>query len=140
MPLLLGTLREITRVVSVPVTADIEAGYSDVPAEVGETVAAVIDAGVVGINLEDGAGSPDALCAKIGAARQAAIRRGVPIFVNARTDVFLRRLVTSDAAVCWLPPAVPPWTTTRFYANLLDPSRKMGLEPIKRALKTGASD
>jgi 2-methylisocitrate lyase-like PEP mutase family enzyme len=90
VPLLLSTLADIVRVVSVPITADIEAGYSDDPRAVGDTVGAVIDVGVVGINLEDGRGSPDLLCAKVEAARQAAVRHGVPLFINARTDVFLR--------------------------------------------------
>src|SRR4051795_1069303 len=57
VPLLLATLRDITRVVNVPVTADIEAGYSDDPDDVGKTVRALLDAGVAGINLEDGGGA-----------------------------------------------------------------------------------
>jgi 2-methylisocitrate lyase-like PEP mutase family enzyme len=90
VPLLVATLGDIARVVSLPITADIEGGYSDDPREVGDTVGAVIDVGVVGINLEDGQASPDLLCAKIEAARQIADRQGVPLFINARTDVFLR--------------------------------------------------
>ena len=86
VPMLLATLREITRVVNVPVTADIESGYSDDPATVGETVRALLDAGVAGINLEDRGESPDLLCAKIEAARNAG-----PIFINARTDLFLKK-------------------------------------------------
>src|SRR6185369_598951 len=39
----------IVRVVDVPVTADIEGGYDDVAA----TVRAIVEAGAVGINLED---------------------------------------------------------------------------------------
>ena len=93
VPLLTATLRDIARVVSVPITADIEAGYSDDPRTVGDTVGALIDVGVVGINIEDGAGTPDLLCRKIELARRAADRSGVPLFVNARTDVILRRLV-----------------------------------------------
>ena len=82
VPLLLQTMRDIMRVVRVPVTADIEAGYSDDAKSVAETVAALADLGVAGINLEDGGGSPDLLCAKI-----EAIRRGPDIFINARADV-----------------------------------------------------
>jgi 2-methylisocitrate lyase-like PEP mutase family enzyme len=91
VPLLLATLRDIARVVTLPVTADIEGGYSDDPQTVGDMVSALIDVGVVGINLEDGTGSSTLLCAKIQAARQAAARSGVALFVNARTDVFLRK-------------------------------------------------
>jgi 2-methylisocitrate lyase-like PEP mutase family enzyme len=62
-------------------------------------VAAVLDAGAVGVNLEDGAESPDLLCAKIEAAKSAAARAGVDLFVNARTDVYLRGLVPPERAV-----------------------------------------
>jgi len=99
VPLLIATLRDIARVVSVPITADIEAGYSDDPRTVGDTVGALIDVGVVGINIEDGAGTPDLLCRKIELARRAADRRGVPLFINARTDVILRRLVGGDDVI-----------------------------------------
>ena len=97
--LLLATLRDIARVVTVPLTADIEGGYSDDPRRVGDTISALIDVGVVGINLEDGSGPPDLLIAKIQAARQAAEESGVPIFVNARTDVFSRNLSSGHHAV-----------------------------------------
>ena len=91
VPLLLGSLRDIARIVRVPMTADIEGGYSDNPNTVGETVASLIDVGVVGINLEDGTGSPDLLCAKIHAVRESTARAAVRLFVNARTDVFLKK-------------------------------------------------
>jgi 2-methylisocitrate lyase-like PEP mutase family enzyme len=99
VPLLVATARDITRVVTVPVTADIEGGYSDDPRTVGDTIAALIDVGVVGINLEDGSGSPDLLCAKIQAVREAAARNGVALFVNARTDVFLKKLVDDSQKI-----------------------------------------
>jgi 2-methylisocitrate lyase-like PEP mutase family enzyme len=86
-------------VISVPLTVDIEGGYSNDPSKVGENVAAVIAAGAVGINIEDGAGTPDLLCAKIAAAKSAAARAGVDFFVNARTDVLLRGLVPPERAV-----------------------------------------
>lgn len=89
--LLLATLRDIARVVTVPITADIEGGYSEHPEAVGETISALIDAGVVGINVEDGSRPPDLLCAKIHAARQTADRNRVALFINARTDVFLEK-------------------------------------------------
>lgn len=82
----------IVRCAQVPVTADIEAGYSASPVEVGEHVAEIIQAGVVGINLEDGLHGPmrsieDAV-ARISAAREAATKEGVPIVLNARCDIF----------------------------------------------------
>lgn len=96
---LLATAREIARVVRVPLSVDIEAGYSDDPAAVASVVAGVIDAGAQGINIEDGAGSPELLCAKIEAARQSAARSGVDLFINARTDIYLRGLASGEAAV-----------------------------------------
>jgi 2-methylisocitrate lyase-like PEP mutase family enzyme len=89
----------IARVLSVPLTVDIEGGYSSEPSVVAEVVRAVVDAGAVGVNLEDGAGSPALLCAKIAAAKKAAADTGVDLFVNARTDVFLRGLVPPERAV-----------------------------------------
>jgi len=86
VPLLLATMRDIVRVVDVPVTADIESGYSDDPQTVGETVRALLDLGVAGINIEDRGESPDLLCAKIEAARAAG-----PIFINARADMYLKK-------------------------------------------------
>ncbi len=97
--LLLATVADIARVIRVPLTVDVEGGYSSDPAEVGETVGAVIEAGAVGINIEDGSGAPDLLCAKIERAKSAGARLGVDLFVNARTDVFLRGLVPAEGRV-----------------------------------------
>jgi 2-methylisocitrate lyase-like PEP mutase family enzyme len=96
VPLLLATVAEIARVIRVPLTVDMEGGYSNDPVAVGEAVAKVVDAGGVGINLEDGAGTPDLLCAKIEQAKKAGSRLGVELFVNARTDPYLRDLVSAD--------------------------------------------
>ena len=96
VPRLSATVAEITRVVSVPVSTDIEGGYSNDPAVVGETVAAVVGAGAVGINIEDGTREPDLLCAKIERAKEAGLRLGIDVFVNARTDVYLRALAPPD--------------------------------------------
>ena len=96
---LLAVVREIKRVIRVPLTIDIEGGYSDDPTVVAQLVAGIIDAGAVGINIEDGAGSPESLCVKIEAARQSALKTGIDLFINVRTDVYLRGLATGDAAV-----------------------------------------
>lgn len=96
---LVAAVAEIARVISVPLSADVEGGYSKDPSAVGETIAAVIDAGAVGVNLEDGGDPVDLLCAKIEAAKRAASRAGVDLFVNARTDVYLRGLVPPERAV-----------------------------------------
>ena len=96
---LAAAVAEIARVIRVPLSADVEAGYSDDPRAVADVVTAVIGAGAVGINLEDGAGTPDLLCAKIEAVKAAAARAGVDLFVNARTDVFLKQLAPPERAV-----------------------------------------
>jgi 2-methylisocitrate lyase-like PEP mutase family enzyme len=90
-----AAVAEIVRVVRVPVSADVEDGYADA----ADTVARVLDAGAVGVNLEDGTASPDVLCAKIAAVKAAAARGGHDLFVNARIDVVLRRLAEGAAAV-----------------------------------------
>lgn len=89
VPLYLATLAAILRVVKVPVSADVEGGYGDDPALVGETVRRFVDLGVVGVNIEDGSGSPERLAAKIAAVRAAV---GDDLFINARCDVWLRGL------------------------------------------------
>jgi len=98
-PLLRATVADIARAVRVPVSADVEGGYSNDPAAVGETVAAVIEAGAIGINIEDGSGAPELLCAKIERAKNAGERLGVKLFVNARTDLYLRGLATNERRV-----------------------------------------
>jgi len=95
---LLGTLREIARVVSVPVSADVEAAYAADPEAAAAFALRVIDAGAVGINLEDGAGAPALLAGKIERIKGAAARAGAALWINARADVYLRRLAEGDAA------------------------------------------
>jgi 2-methylisocitrate lyase-like PEP mutase family enzyme len=99
VPLVIATAAAIARVIRVPLTMDIEGGYSDDPEPVGKLAAALIDAGAVGINLEDGGGSPDLLCAKIARIRRVAGELGVDLFINARTDVYLRGLVPEAGRV-----------------------------------------
>src|SRR5690349_1124732 len=89
---LVAGVRAMTRVVRVPVSVDIEDGYADDPQAVAETVRALVDEGAVGINLEDGAGPPERLAAKIERIRAVAGE----VFVNARTDVILRGLPAAD--------------------------------------------
>lgn len=96
---LVSTVESIVRVISVPLTVDIEAGYSDDLARVAEVVDAVIAAGAVGINIEDGTSPPELLVRKIETARQVATRRQVNLFINARTDVYLRGLVPAEDRV-----------------------------------------
>ncbi|MFJ6695743.1 isocitrate lyase/phosphoenolpyruvate mutase family protein [Streptomyces sp. NPDC091272] len=85
----LDLISRVAGAVKVPVTADIEGGFADTAEGVGETVAAVIAAGAVGVNLEDGTRSPMEMAGRIAAARAAADKSGVPLFLNARVDTYL---------------------------------------------------
>lgn len=81
-----------------PVTADVEGGFTDDLDQLSELIGRVIDAGAVGINLEDGGRDPELHVRKIAAVRAAAEKRGLPLFINARTDVYLRGLAEGEAA------------------------------------------
>jgi 2-methylisocitrate lyase-like PEP mutase family enzyme len=86
--------RRIVRATTLPVSADIEAGYGQTPEAVGTSVRALIEAGVAGINLEDGVQhrslrDVDDAARRIAAARTAAQAAGVPIVINARVDVWI---------------------------------------------------
>lgn len=86
----------IARVISVPLSVDIEGGYASDAETVGKNVAVILDSGGVGINIEDGKDPPDLMIRKISAARQAGQHVGVHLFINARTDVYLHALVPKE--------------------------------------------
>jgi 2-methylisocitrate lyase-like PEP mutase family enzyme len=93
---MLFMVKKIADSVNLPVTADMEAGYGEAPEAVADTVAATLEAGAVGANIEDSssqeAGHPmldyALSVARIRAGRKAAEAAGVPFVINARTDVF----------------------------------------------------
>ena len=97
LDLALGNLARIVKAVDLPVSIDLESGYGASPEEVGRTVARAIDAGAVGCNLEDSFPHDGSLRAieesaqRIAAARQAADKKGVAVFINARTDVYFQK-------------------------------------------------
>jgi 2-methylisocitrate lyase-like PEP mutase family enzyme len=83
---MLDVVRRIVKAVSIPVTADVEAGYSD---PVG-TAQALVEAGAAGMNLEDSIGETGSLLdipAQVKIIE--AIRSKTDLVINARTDVFL---------------------------------------------------
>jgi 2-methylisocitrate lyase-like PEP mutase family enzyme len=96
--LLLTTVREIARAVRVPISADVEAGYAADAESAAAFAARIVDAGAVGVNVEDGAGPPDLLAHKIERIKAVTARSGIDLFVNARTDVYLRGLARGEAA------------------------------------------
>jgi 2-methylisocitrate lyase-like PEP mutase family enzyme len=96
---LIAATQRIARAIDVPLSIDIEEGYSDDERAVARLAARILDAGAQGINIEDGSASPDQLCRKIAAVRGGASTSGIGLFINARTDVYLRRIAVGDAAV-----------------------------------------
>lgn len=84
---MIDMVRRIAAAVDVPVTADVEGGYGDVPA----TVAEVVAAGAVGVNLEDGIarGEPLRDVEEQAELLRAARATSSEVVINARTDVFL---------------------------------------------------
>lgn len=86
----------IARAVNVPVTADAEAGYGLTPKEMAETARELVNAGAVGLNLEDVTGDDESSHVgtslqmdKIRALSEASASMGVRLVINARTDVYL---------------------------------------------------
>ena len=92
----MANLNRIIASVDLPVTVDFEGGYSQDPSIVEKNVIKIIEAGAVGINFEDqivggeGLFSIEEQCKRIKAIRQAADLAAIPIFINARTDVFFK--------------------------------------------------
>jgi 2-methylisocitrate lyase-like PEP mutase family enzyme len=93
---MLDIVGRIARAVRVPVTADLEAGYGSTPDDMTATVKAMAEAGAVGMNLEDVTGSDESThvdlatqVEKIQAIRRAGEAIGVPLVLNARTDIYL---------------------------------------------------
>jgi len=93
---LLEVLKRIVRSVQIPVTADIESGYAKSNAELKENIKMLLDVGIAGINFEDTNKddktiiSIEAQCEKLSVIRNTASEMGVPLFINARTDVYLQ--------------------------------------------------
>ena len=96
LELVLANLKRIVASATLPVSLDVESGYGESAEEVAATVEEVIKAGAVGINLEDqiirgeGRYSIQAQSERIAAVRKVADMLGVPLFINARTDVYLQ--------------------------------------------------
>lgn len=147
---MLAATARIVRVVGVPVTADIEAGFGDTPEALAATVTEVIRAGVAGINLEDGTHRPDSplrgiadAAARIRSARAAAEAAGVPIVINARSDLYLLQIGSDgkrfDACVerakaylasgadCFYPIGLADLDTIAALTNTLDAPVNIGL-------------
>lgn len=90
---MLAAVARVAAAVSVPVSADLEAGYGMHAEELAERV---IASGAAGLNLEDtdhpGGGLVDAerQAQRLAEFKEACRRRGVDLVLNARVDVYLR--------------------------------------------------
>ncbi len=97
---MIDALRRIVGAVRIPVSADMESGYGTGSLDdITATVRGVLNAGAVGLNLEDAPGSNgellvslDRQAERIRAARCAADEAGTALFINARTDTYVKRV------------------------------------------------
>ena len=80
---------------NIPVSADIESGYANNDSQLQENIKSLIDVGIVGINIEDTDNKSNNLlsietqCNKIRYIRKVSDEMGIPLFINARTDVYI---------------------------------------------------
>lgn len=92
---LTSILDNIVKSVDLPVTADIESGYAQSEKELATNIKELIELGIIGINIEDTDKSTGQLlpieeqCRKISLIKQVADEKAIPLFINARTDVFI---------------------------------------------------
>ncbi|HEX9832572.1 MAG TPA: isocitrate lyase/phosphoenolpyruvate mutase family protein [Mycobacterium sp.] len=91
----LARVEQITAAVDAPISVDIESGYGQAPTRL---IAGLLDAGAVGLNIEDTVHSEGGRLRSatehaelVGALRKAADEAGVHVVVNARTDLFIRQ-------------------------------------------------
>jgi 2-methylisocitrate lyase-like PEP mutase family enzyme len=98
----IANLERITASVELPVTIDFEGGYTADNNELAENIERVIDAGAIGVNFEDqivgGSGlyPIEEQAGRIATIRETAVKKGVRLFINARTDIFLKNLSNYD--------------------------------------------
>jgi 2-methylisocitrate lyase-like PEP mutase family enzyme len=93
---MLDVVGRIARAVKVPVTADFEAGYGTIIEEMRLAAKGLVEAGAVGLNFEDVTGDDESTqvpielqVAKIKTIRETSAAMGVPLVINARTDIYL---------------------------------------------------
>jgi 2-methylisocitrate lyase-like PEP mutase family enzyme len=100
---MLARVARIAKAVTVPVTADVEGGYGERPEDAARTAREVVEAAAVGMNLEDATEDSahplvelSLQVEKIRAVREAALKTGVLLVLNARTDVYLLEVGPSE--------------------------------------------
>jgi 2-methylisocitrate lyase-like PEP mutase family enzyme len=147
-----AAIGRVASAVSVPVTADIESGFGATPEQVAATIRAVVAAGAVGVNIEDGDRDVASQCARLAAARSAA---GDALYLNARLDLYLRGAGDVDEAVAraeaylaagadgiFLPGVVDPATVGALVAKIAAPVNILagpGAPPIGELARLGVA-
>jgi len=93
---LLALLKRIVNNVNIPVSADIESGYAGNDDRLNENIRQLFETGIVGINIEDTDKKTNSLlpievqCKKINLIRKVSEEMGIYLFINSRTDVYIR--------------------------------------------------
>ena len=93
---LLALLKRIVTSIDVPVSADIESGYATSNSQLKQNIRKFIETGIVGINIEDTDKKTNSILPveiqieKIGIIKQVSEEMAVPLFINARTDIYIR--------------------------------------------------
>jgi 2-methylisocitrate lyase-like PEP mutase family enzyme len=161
---MLGVIADIASALKGPVTADVEGGYGSRPEDAARTARQVIEAGAVGMNFEDATGDREhplfdlqLQLERIRAMRETGETLGVPLVINARTDVYLlqvgeavarydealRRLSAfrdAGADCVFVPGVVDPVTIRRFVRDLHCPINILampGSPPISQLTDAG---
>jgi 2-methylisocitrate lyase-like PEP mutase family enzyme len=93
---LLTLLKRIAGSVNIPVSADVESGFATDVVALKKNIRQLIETGIVGINIEDTDKKTNSLlpfevqCERIKAIKEVAKEMDMPLFINARTDVYIR--------------------------------------------------
>lgn len=96
MQRLFEVARSIVGSTELPVSIDFEGAYATDPEDGARNVGQLVDTGAIGLNFEDQVVGGEGLhpiaaqAARISAIRAMAKERGIDLFINARTDLFLK--------------------------------------------------
>ena len=97
--MLLDVVKKIKSVVEIPFSVDLERGYADSATGVADNLQRLYDLGIAGVNIEDSIPGDSRILQSVGnfqkflsSIREELLKRNISIFINARTDAFLRKM------------------------------------------------